>query len=367
MDAAIGGGFLAGDNVVWFGGTDEVHHAILRAFFTAAGSRARRLLVSTRVAPRDVAAVLGPDVEVLDARPGRPHADPVLLEQEVLERGAQGDRVAIDRLDDFVRRLGPQRALILFSHICPQLFDRGVICYWRAGDGARAVREAVRGITQCVLDLGNGRLRIEKAEGRHGVQGRVFRIRALDGDVSVEEERAIGRLAEGLRRVRAERGLSQSNLARLAGVSPSAISQAEGGHRGLGLDTVLVLAEALGIGLDDLLTAPSAPGYVIARRDRTAPRRGVTPLLDDPSAGLRAFLVHLGPGDRGTPPSVHKGPELVVVADGLIQLDLGNESPVMRAGDAVLVTSVAVRSWRNLLARPSRFFWVLREPLGFDR
>ena len=40
--------------------------------------------------------------------------------------------------------------------------------------------------------------------------------------------------------------------------------------------------------------------------------------------------------------------------------------PVVRAGDAVLVTSVAVVAWRNLLGRPARFFWVLRDPLNPD-
>jgi transcriptional regulator with XRE-family HTH domain len=351
---------------VWFGGTDEVHDVILRAFFAVAATTAPRVLVSSRVAPASLSATLGPEVEVLDARPGRRFADPVELEQAVLERGTEGGRVAIDRLDDFVRRLGPERALVLFSHICPQLFDRGALCYWRAGDGARSIRDGVRGITQCVLDLANGRLRIEKAEGRHAAQGRVFRWRVVDDDVEVDEERAIGRLAEGLRRTRTDRQLSQSDLARIGGVSPSAISQAEGGHRGLGLDTVLAIAEGLGIGLDDLLRVPSTPGYAIARRDRTPPRRGVTPLLDDPAVGLRAYLVHLGPGDRGGPPTAHKGPELIVVGDGLIQLDLGTESPVVRAGDAALATSVGVRSWRNLLGRPSRFFWVLRDPLGPD-
>ena len=87
---------------------------------------------------------------------------------------------------------------------------------------------------------------------------------------------------------------------------------------------------------------------MIARRDRSASRRGVTALLDDPTAGLRAYLVHLGPGESGEPPGLHKGPELVVVAVGLVQIDLGSETPVVRAGDATLATKVAVRGWRNL-------------------
>jgi transcriptional regulator with XRE-family HTH domain len=224
----------------------------------------------------------------------------------------------------------------------------------------------VRGVTQCVFELTDGHLRILKAEGRHGVQGRIFRVRVADGEVRVDQERALGRLAEGLRQLRASRGLNQSELARIAGVSPSAISQAEAGHRGLALDTVIAIAEGFGISLDELLGTSPDPGYVIARRDRSATRRGLTALLDDPTVGLRAYLVQLGPGDSGEPPARHKGPELVVVAHGLVQIDLGAETPVVRAGDATLATRVPVRGWRNLLPTPARLFWIPRDPLERD-
>jgi hypothetical protein len=87
----------------------------------------------------------------------------------------------------------------------------------------------------------------------------------------------------------------------------------------------------------------------------------ITPLLDDPATGLRAYLVNLPGGVAGAPPMVHKGAELLVVAAGLVQVDLGSEAPVMRAGDAVLATRVAIQSWRNLAGTPARLFWVLRD------
>jgi transcriptional regulator with XRE-family HTH domain len=356
------GGLLPGDNVVWTGGDDALHHHLQQGLFADA-SAAPHVFVTTDDPPARVAARLGADVEILDARRGQAYTDPVALERAVVERGAPEARVVIDRLDAFVRRLGSDRALGLFSRICPQLFDAGAICYWRAGETSRPILDGVRSVTQCVLDVSEGHLRVLKAEGRHGVQGRIFRIRVSDGEIRVDHERTLGRLAEGLRRLRAARGLSQSEVARIAGVSPSAISQAEAGRRGLGLDTVVAVAEGFGISVDELLGAGPDPGYVIARRDRSASRRGLTALLDDPSAGLRAYLVQLGPGDWGEPPALHKGAELVVVAVGLVQIDLGSETPVVRAGDAALATSVPVRGWRNLLATPARLFWVLRDPL----
>ncbi len=362
LDAVLGS-LMAGDNVVWFGGDDELHGVIDGALFAATPATTTKIFVTTRDAPATIRRRFGSNVEVLDSRAGKALSDPISLERAVLERATTGTRVVVAHLDDFVRRLRAERAFLLFSRICPPLFDIGAICYWRGGSGSRSIRERVRGVTQCVLDASAGRLRVEKAEGRHGVQGRVYRIQVADQQLRVEEERAIGRLAEGLRDLRASRRLSQSDVARIAGVSPSAISQAEAGYRGLGLDTVIAIAEGFGVSLDQLLEAPSSPGYVIARRDRTASRRGVTSLLDDPDTGLRAYLVSLAPGEQGEPPAAHKGPELIVIASGLVQINLGTETPVMRAGDAALATTTAVLGWKNLAVGASRFFWVLRDPM----
>ncbi|HEX7167337.1 MAG TPA: XRE family transcriptional regulator [Acidimicrobiales bacterium] len=362
LDAVLGG-LIAGDNVVWTGGDDSVHHELQRRLFRANRSAPAKVFVTTDDPPAFVKQRTGAGVTILDARRGQSHADPVVLERAVLDRGSPGALVVIDNLDAYVRRLRGPRALGLFTRICPQLFDAGAICYWRSGAPSRPILDGVRSVTQCVLDVSDGHLRVLKAEGRHGVQGRIFRLRVDDGRIRVDHERALGRLAEGLRQLRSARGLSQSEVARAAGVSPSAVSQAEAGHRGLGLDTVVAIAEGFGISIDELLGTAPDPGYVIARRDRSSSRRGLIALLDDPLAGLRAYLVSLGPGDSGEPPAPHKGPELVVVASGLVQIDLGAETPVVRAGDAALATTVPVRGWRNLLPAPARLFWIPRDPL----
>jgi hypothetical protein len=87
----------------------------------------------------------------------------------------------------------------------------------------------------------------------------------------------------------------------------------------------------------------------------------VVALLDDPTTGLRAFLVTLGPSEEGGPSSVHKGAELIMVGTGLVQIELAEEAPVMRAGDALLVTRDAIVGWRNLLPEPARLFWIVRD------
>ncbi|MDQ4097958.1 MAG: cupin domain-containing protein, partial [Actinomycetota bacterium] len=66
-------------------------------------------------------------------------------------------------------------------------------------------------------------------------------------------------------------------------------------------------------------------------------------------------------GQSASPELAHKGAELVLVATGLVQVTIGSDTPVMRAGDAVLATREAVSGWRNLLNDPALLFWVLRD------
>lgn len=342
--------------------------ASFEAAFLREGTRAGEpcTLITTSEPPARAQRRLGPHITIIDARPGKKFADPVLLEQTLIEAArASLGRFAIDGLDAFVHRLGAARALGLFSRICPQLFDIGAVAYWRAPSRAlgTAFLDGVQKVTQCVLQIKGAQLRILKAEGhRIGTEGQLVRIESGDdGVLALQTEGSAGRLASGLRRVREQRHLTQAELARLGGVSPSAISQAEAGHRGLSLDTVVTLSEQLALSIDELLAYEPRADYVLARRDRVGHATTQLPLLDDPDAGLRAYLVQLPPGESGTPPMLHKGVELVVVAAGLVQLDLGTAMPVMRAGDAVLATRVAVAGWRNLLGEPARLFWILRD------
>ena len=101
---AVMGGLMPGDNVVWIGGDEELHHELQRQLLSPGSNAPARVFVTTDEDPASVRRRLG-DVEILDARRGQAHADPATLERAVLERGVPGARVVIDNLDAFVRRL----------------------------------------------------------------------------------------------------------------------------------------------------------------------------------------------------------------------------------------------------------------------
>ena len=368
LDAALGGLYW-GDNVVW-----EIEEGASLDPFVAAVAASRSVydfaaFVSFAEEPREVAERLDHDIEVLDARLGAPLAQPGPLLNAVRQGCLRSQRPALlvfDSLDRASVSWGTSTTQRFFTRGCPLLLELGAIAYWSftPREHPHAFRREIENVTQCVLEIGADRLRIVKAEGRPpGIPGSVFRYRVEDGRPELAEAPAAARLSSALRALRLQRRLNQSELARIAGVSPSAISQAERGQRGLSLETLLALAGRLGITLDQLLTGEVAPGYRLARRAHYPRRRpeAPLPLLDDPSAGLRAYLIRLPPGASSSPTLAHKGAELVAVASGLVQVVMPAGSPVLRQGETLLAGESGITAWKNLGDGEALVFWILRD------
>jgi transcriptional regulator with XRE-family HTH domain len=365
LDALIDG-LILGDNVVWVVESKDVAVRLEDSLLTEALRRGQRCVYVTAASdPTRLRERLGPAVTIFDARPRGAYADPARLEMAIFEAasGTPPGCVVVEGLERFARRWGPARAVTFFSRVCPRLFDLGALAYWRAPrkDLGNAFIDQITQVTQCVLEVVDHHVKVIKAEGRPAsIQGRLLRLQVVNDEIRLEDERALGRVGRGLERLRQERNLTQTDLARLIDITPSAISQAEAGRRGLSLDTLLTLSDRLGIGLDQLLATSETTDYVLARHQRGSTAT-VAPLFDDPKAGLRAYVVRLAPGEVASPEILHKGIELVLVATGLVQVTIGSDTPVMRAGDGALASRAPVSMWRNLMNEPALLFWVLRD------
>ena len=68
------------------------------------------------------------------------------------------------------------------------------------------------------------------------------------------------RVGERVRALRAARGLTQLRLAGRAGISRPSLANIEAGRQNLGVRALCALAEALGVPVEELLTAPDEPG-----------------------------------------------------------------------------------------------------------
>lgn len=83
-----------------------------------------------------------------------------------------------------------------------------------------------------------------------------------------------GVFGRNVQRLRRERGLSQETLSFLAGRTRAYISSVEAGRRNATLDTVEILAKALGVEPEILVTAPQPTSPEDATGTHRAPKEG---------------------------------------------------------------------------------------------
>lgn len=362
VDLALGG-LITGDNVVWINDGDDVYSRLCDGFVRAAQAHGQRTVHVTFGGGRRLDPA---GVEVLDASPTGRFSRPVTLADELDRRFAKPgvECVVVDELDRPMRRWGEATTIEFFSRVCPSMLQAGVTAYWSVGSSfSRVALDAVRQITQCFIDVRGGRLRVLKAEGRAASQQAVAYRLTLDDDTVVATiAPAGGRLARGLVTLRRELGLTQHELATIADVTASAISQAESGTRGLSVDTLVRISDRLAVPIDRIVNAIPQPAYHLARYDRSrAVADDVTALVPDAAIGARVYLVDLPAGAERTPTIEHLGVEVIAAIRGLVQIDLGEDRPVLRAGDAIVVDTARVKSWRNLRREPAQFFRILRD------
>jgi transcriptional regulator with XRE-family HTH domain len=359
------GGLYWGDNVVW-----QLDSAPAEPFYEAIARRGQDydsrtfISLSGPVAPFDVAGL-----DVITAGPGTGLEHPVDLLREIHRICQPGGRrlLLFESLDSMVGVWGTSSTRGFFGRCCPMLLDVGAIAYWSMSAQATplTVRDTVESVTQCILRVDERIVRVAKAEGRpQGTRGSVLHWHDEDGRPVLSPADIIARVAASLRSIRRRRELSQHDLAQLAGVTASAISQAERAERGLSLATLARLSSALGLTIDDLLHGEDPEVYRIGRRTED-PQRGLErmiTLLGDIDSALRVDLVHLNAREAARPGDHVQGTGIVAVATGLVQVQIAARTPAVRSGEVLVADSDRVEGWRNIGQGEAVLFWIVVAP-----
>lgn len=177
-------------------------------------------------------------------------------------------------------------------------------------------------------------------------------------------------LGARIRRLRADRGLQQRQLAEKADLTPSMVSQIESGRLTPSLHTLGRVAAALGVPIASLFDADPAGSIVISRKtdqpvvtfDGSSERWTVL------GAGLfqgkiRAVVSTLGPRSRGvaTEKVVIKPGQmkLFYVLRGRVALHYNGDRHVLAAGDSALLDGGTPHGWDNLDGRQAQALWVI--------
>lgn len=358
-------GLYWGDNVVW-----QLDAAPVAPFYSAIAGLAEAFDARTFVSLCDeMPAVRAGGVAVIRAGPGTrfPHPADLLREIHRLCRPGERHLLLFDSLDTMVEAWGMSNTRGFFARCCPMLLDLGAIAYWSlsARDALATVRDTVEAVTQCILRVDDRSVRVAKAEARsHGVRGSVLNWHQDEGRAVLSPANINGRVAASLRALRRRRGFTQHDLARLAGVTPSAISQAERAERGLSLGTLVQLSLALGITIDDLLHGQGPDPYRIGRRgdDMQPTDEHIATLLGGAGSDPVVELVRLGPRQAARPVKPPEGTGIVAVAAGLVQVQVAGQTPAIRSGEVLVSAAERIEGWRNIGHTEAMLFWIIGPP-----
>ena len=151
----------------------------------------------------------------------------------------------------------------------------------------------------------------------------------------------MSRLSERLRELRTERGWTQDELARRAGLSKSYLSRIEDGERQPSLASLLSLAQAHGVSLASLFAAPTAENRhcAVLRAGSLPAQQGngisYTPLSrPERAANMHPIHVTVPAGRENGEMYRHDGEEWLYVLSGTLRLALADEAHVLHPGDS---------------------------------
>ena len=151
-------------------------------------------------------------------------------------------------------------------------------------------------------------------------------------DTSGAVAAALAQVGPRLKRIRAQRRLTLTDLERTTGISKSTLSQLETGQRRPTLELLLALSLAYRVPLDDLVGAPEVGDPRIRLKPGVVKGRTVIPLTRQPD-GMQASKIVI-PTSKITPePRAHDGREWIYVLSGRMRLVLGAKDWVLSAGE----------------------------------
>ena len=415
LDRLLGGLFI-GDNVVWHDDAGNLASVFCMNFIQASQAQKRPIIyVSFDRSPRNLIEKLGPLAEytlltILDCftygkgegsevflrfyDDGQVHSHTVIpvYEPRKVETVMDAFYGMQDKLEGDVRFVfesltgmqelwgGEEQLLKFYTHSCPRLYELNTIAYWIMEKEAHSprLRAQINQIAQVAIDLsvkrGTTFLTILKAEKRALESlDKPNSYYTKDLHVTFESEKhTTGRVDLGMRlkELRTKRGLSQTELAKLVGVTPSTISQVESNLIYPSLPALLKMAEVLSIEVSSFFQKTADIGNRVIFPESESvnikftdlPEENIeakllTPLDFEPKA--EPYLIEIPPKKSlSSHFFIHKGEEIGYLLSGKLQLKLGKAVYTVNPGDVVYLTSEMPSQWKNTGLGSVKLLWI---------
>jgi transcriptional regulator with XRE-family HTH domain/KaiC/GvpD/RAD55 family RecA-like ATPase len=416
LDLLLGGLFI-GDNVVWHDDAGSLAPVFCLNFLQASQLQKKPIIyVSFDRSPKNLLDKLGdlanyPGLTILDCfTNGKGNGSPFFLkfyedqeaelpchiikvenprkEQDFVDllygvhAPLQGDvRFIFESITGMQELWGSEERLLNFySHSCPRLYELNTIAYWVLEKNAHSsrFRAQINQIAQVAIELtikrGTTSLNILKAENRSPEEfHKPHNYWTKDLTIIFDDDRQTTRridLGLRLKEFRLKRGLSQTELAKLVGVTASTISQVESNLIYPSLPALIKMGEALAVDLTSFFEDRQegrgrlifTPADSVDVKLLNMPEGAVFAKLLYPvdfEVKAEPYLMEITP--KVTLPAhffFHKGEEIGYVLSGRLQVRVGKAVHNLKTGDVIYLTSEIPGEWRNPGPTVARLLWI---------
>jgi len=159
-------------------------------------------------------------------------------------------------------------------------------------------------------------------------------------------------IGKKVERFRKEKGLSRRELAKLAEITPSMLSQIERGLANPSIQTLKVLAKVLNVPTFSFLLEETNTSDLVVRsnqRTKMTVENVSYELVSPEFTGILATaIMNLPPNTSSSEKLLeHKGEEVAFVLEGKIKIYLNDEEYILETGDSVKIPKHMKHKWEN--------------------
>ena len=161
-------------------------------------------------------------------------------------------------------------------------------------------------------------------------------------------------VAQNLRRLREERGLSLDELARVSGVSKSMLAQVERGEGNPTISTLWKITNGMMVSFNELTARPNMP-YEVVRLEELQPiledggrvkNYSIFPGDEDPRFAV--YHMELDPGSRwSSEPHFRGTTEYITVYTGALQVRVGEKELTLGPGESLRFRADVPHAYQN--------------------
>lgn len=421
LDRLLEGGIFIGDNVVWYDDAGMLAMVFCLNLLRASIEEKKSLIyVSFDRSPKNLLERFGPlansrYLTILDCfTHGKGEASSVFLDfyrrkrsdtacrivcvdhpQQAesvagtfydLHSAMRGDvRFIFESLTGMQELWGGEESIMKFyAHACPRLYELNTVAYWIVEKEvhSRRVKALLNQVTQVAVDLslkrGKTYLSILKAEKRDIdilTQPAVYWNKGLSVTFDPGKSRS-GSLDLGkrIKELRAKKGMSQVELARQIGVTPSTISQVENNQIFPSIPALIKMSEILAVDAGYFFQAASGSPRKIVFPEFEAtpapvpglPRRLISSrrlMPEDMETRCVPYIIEIQAGAvLAGHFFVHKGEEMGYLLEGELHMTFDHGDQVLQPGDLVYLTADTPLQWENRGKLPAKVVWVTAMP-----